>query len=438
MLHIAFLLFVNNLKMLDFFNLLYYNYKVKLPLWRFMFFMKKLACLLLCLVFSLTFLVGCSSVSNLDEDLERYKQDYKPEVRDYLELDFYIIADDITVANGNAIDTVERYINAHLQEKFNTVLDIHFVSASAYESEVNAAVNATDAKERADIVLIAGENMFNSLYESHALANITDFYKSDKFGRLNSLITSTLLDASVKTEQRIKAGDSNEVYNVDYFYSVPNDHVIGSYEYVIVNRAIAEELNYSPDKIKAMNTYELTEALRADIDNKLKLNSADYVKYVTERKYEDKAAYEAEGYYCNVAKYPMAGTAEAFKSAYAVVRAIDDLSYQNNKDELITDETVKKETPAYVKHYERCMEVIYALNTDSELVNLLLYGKEGTNSTYNETTGLYTPIHEGVGAYKVDKLYVGNSFISGNSLEYGWDDTVKANGKKQNAESYNP
>ena len=77
--------------------------------------------------------------------------------------------------------------------------------------------------------------------------------------------------------------------------------------------------------------------------------------------YEDKAAYEAAGWVCNILAKPTVNEEEAFTSAYAVIK-------QEGID------------PA------RVMEIIYAFHTDAKLHNLLRFGIENINYILDENT----------------------------------------------------
>ena len=78
---------------------------------------------------------------------------------------------------------------------------------------------------------------------------------------------------------------------------------------------------------------------------------SDYVKVVN-GDYSDKAAYEAEGYICNVSSYPQVTEEEAFASSFAIVNGI--------------------------QYSDRAMEILYLLNSDTYFRNLLQYGASGT------------------------------------------------------------
>ena len=118
------------------------------------------------------------------------------------------------------------------------------------------------------------------------------------------------------------------------------------------------------------STFDATEAL-----------TSEDVVLVSGAAYEDKAAYEAAGWICNIVSYPTVEKADAFTSAYAVIK-------QEGIDP------------------ERVMQIIYALHTDVKLRNLFLYGIENINYLLDEDV----VTRNETALYYVDPIYVGNMF----------------------------
>ena len=386
--------------------------------------MKRLLSLLLCIVMICLALTGCSEsfLEQFKEDIKEYDDLVLPSEREDVVLDFYIICEAETTDRSK--EDVERYINAHLSDLYKTTLDIHYLSMEEYQNTVLADAAKT-GEERADIVLIAGYDMFNALYSQNLLAELTPFYSTKKYGLLNTLIASTLLKSSLIT---VKAYDEvGSPYDSLRYYTVPNNHVIGEYEYVIINKEIARQYNFSSRQLEAMTTYELTADLRAAIGD----TADQYVKAV-KGIYTDKAAYEAQGYHVNIVSYPVADIDEAFLSAFSIVRHELDTRYKDKEDDISIESK-----NIYNDHYERCMEIVYALSADVTLKNLLQYGHKGTNYTLdsNEVVTSYT---EGAGVYKMNMLYTGNVFNAYYCEEIGWNAAAYNNGVEQNKESVVP
>lgn len=384
--------------------------------------MKKIICILLCIAMCCFVLVGCADETiGADLDLEDYQ--YVPEVREAVELDFYIIVGEGTT--DHAISTVERMINSRLADLYNTTLDIHYVTESEYVDTVVAAASAS-GEDRADIVLIAGYDMFNTLYSNQSLVNLNAFYSSKEFGKLatNRMILSPLLQASVVQEQ---VGGKT----VSVKYVVPNNHVVGSYEYIMVHRKMAEFLGYTLDDIDLMTSMDSEVLLALQqrvIDESTALTEAGYnpdecVVHVAEAGYSLRNDYIANGYICNVASAPVVDAEEAHISSFGIVKREGD------------DGSGK-----YTEHYTRCMEVIYAINTDDGVRNLLQYGVENTNYFVDEdnstSDGITVTLStDESSVYNMSIIYTGPLFNAYYCDALGWNAEVEAAGRAQNSDS---
>ena len=67
------------------------------------------------------------------------------------------------------------------------------------------------------------------------------------------------------------------------------------------------------------------------------------------------------------------------------------------------------------KHYTKCMSIIFGLNTDIQLRNMLQYGYVGTNYKFiqndkNENTNYITLITGTEVTYEMDPIHTGNLF----------------------------
>ena len=107
--------------------------------------------------------------------------------------------------------------------------------------------------------------------------------------------------------------------------------------------------------------------------------------------------------------------------------------YEMDKNK--ADRISKENRDAFEAHYDRCMEVIYALNTDSTFRNLLQYGSRGTTYNYNAETNTATRVTEGDGVYRINLLYTGDIFKAYFCEDFGWNKDSLANGEKQNVQS---
>lgn len=347
--------------------------------------MKKILLLLLCLVLSLTMLVACD-----ESEIGDYEYpDYVPNETPLITLDMYIIVGEET--EELAIDSVERMLSQYTETNFKTKLNLHYIEEAEYKEALAAGIGASgDAK--ADIILVNSKELMDELVSASRLHDLTEYYDGTKFGRLNTMITSSLIEAS-------RIGDK--------LYSVPNDHVVGEYTYLLINEAQASSVyNFSPEKLLGCKSLEdetvlqLKAAIEAD-GKKFE----DYVSVKTGN-YADKVLYESQGYICNVVSYPSVTAEDAFSSCFSIVKGI--------------------------QYPERAMEIIYLLSSDATFRNLLQYGVEGINYIKDDN-GIIVPYTEGDGVYNMNMLHTGNIFLLNYSA--AWTAEMKNIGLAQNKES---
>ena len=341
-------------------------------------------------------------------------------------LDMCIVTDSST--EENAKKTVTANINQFLKGKFNTTLNIRYMSADNYAQEVLAAAQGTDSETsyRADIVLVLGEEMFNSLHALDLLVDLSNYYDPESYGKYDSE-SFARLNTIMSTKNLITAS-----YVDDRIYTVPNDHVIGAYEFILVNKEIAHYYNNSDLRIATWLDYDCEELVefreKVDADGIYPVDDA--VKHVTDGAYADIAEWESKGYACNIVKYPEVTRAEAFKSAFAIVKDADHVGKE------IPEGTV----PVYLERYFRAIEVIYTISSDPTLATFLQFGIQGPNYTL-KTLADYENVsrnNSGTGRYYMNPLHTGSIFNMLFCDELGWTPAVKANALAQNKQSVIP
>ena len=368
--------------------------------------MKKIFCLLLCLVLVCTVLVSCGP-DEIGDYIVNYPE--KSEEIENVTLNLYIIAEEGTTANAKT--TVQRMINQYTESEYHTTLNIHYLSSTEYNDAVVSAA-ADNGENGANIVLINSASLYNNLRDDGRLLDLTKYFSSRTYGRLNTLITKALLDGSKET------GKSESDKKL---YVVPNNRIIDEYEYLVIDKHVARDiLHYSPAYLKSLTdpTSDAVEALKQEITNAG--YNADSLVFTTSGMYEVMAGLESlgeSGSYCNITKYPTVDSDIAYASAFAII----------NRDKLgdgdILDTTLS----------DRSMQIIYAINTDSYLRNLLQYGVSGTN--YNVVDGDIVRVNDGENNYRMNILYTGDVFKAEYCSEIGWTPEVAAYGLLQNAES---
>ncbi len=364
---------------------------------------KKIICLALCLVMMGFALVGCE---DLDRGWYLPGYDYVPPTPDKVEYNLYIIGEDETTENAKI--TVQRAINQYIDDKYDTKLNIFYCDAATYEDTISAAT-ANNAQNKADIVLINSAELMETLMSENKLVDVLPYltdskYKEDGFGTLNVSIDDDLLAAAKVT-----------VDGISKLFCVPNNHVVGEYKYVAVNKEIAMFFNISSDRLAATDTEALADALWAEIEPNISLYTAealtkDMFIQTFSGDYASRNTFIENGWFVNIAEYPTVDAEEAFSSAFGII--------------------------AGTEKPERAMEIIYAINTDGKLRNLLQYGEENKNYTIHD--GIVVPVSDGNSVYRMNILYTGDVFKAYYCDLYAWDADAMDYGILQNKDSVLP
>ena len=401
--------------------------------------MKKILSLLLCIVLLCLSLAGCAE-DPIGEDLKN-RDDAAGRGDEITELNFYIIVGEGT--SEEAKKTIPQNINTYLKESYNIKLNINYFTADEYAANVLAAATA-EGTARADIVLINSKELYDELHSKGLLLNLNDYYNSKKYRSLNNVIEDKLLAASLVKEVTPGYQETDGKYSYNY-YTVPNNHLIDQYEYIIINKEMARDtLHFSNAKIDSMTTEASLAELLEAIDNyfgEAEYDINDYVKVVN-GKYADKILLEygvdsaseitvdsMKVNFVNISSYPTATEEEAFSSAYAIIKNAED------QGELTEDQQADLD-----KHYAKCMDIIFGLNTDAQLKNLLQYGYVGTNYKFvknhkNENTNYIELLKGAEVVYNMNPSYTGNLYLSYYCNEIGWNETIHSDILKQNADA---
>ena len=353
--------------------------------------MKRFVCVLLCIVFACTLLVSCGE-RVIGKDLEKY--DPNSNKVENLTLNLYIVVGDGT--SESAEESVARELNAHTLSKFNTTLRVHYVAESQYQTTVLNAISA-GGSDTPHIILINSVDMFNSLIgsgTSNKLLELNSYLDSNAYGSLNTQIPEALINGS-RVDGRL--------------YTIPNNYLIGEYEYLVINKALANHYLYNDTKLSSYKTLEDAAQLRADmLADGLTEQEVNAAVFMANGPYEMRAEKQSEGYICNVSKYPEVTPEIAFRSAFAIVKNIEE------------------------KYHSRAMQIIYEINNNVEFRNLLQYGVKDTH--YTIENGVVTRLG-GDNAYNMNLLYTGDVFKAYYCEELGWNETNYNNWFNQNEES---
>lgn len=390
--------------------------------------MKKIVSLLLCLMLLVLTLVSCSD-DVIDPVPDHYPEN-EGETQD-VEIDMYIIVGEGTTSN--AIDTVSRQIATKTLSSFHAELNVKYVTLAEYEATVLAElekvpVPAPEVEEvpgedaetgdetettpeeeeeveeelpRGMIVLVHSSAFMDTLISSDKLVTLNDYLATETFGKLNVSIPSALIAAA-----KDQAGN---------LYAIPNNRVLGEYEYLVIDPEVALQVsNYNEDVLLGYKSFEETEALRNDLIKNGYEDPTQYV-FLAHGTPTTKAEFEKDGMICNIISTPAVSRADALSSAFAIVNTGND--YVNDK----------------------AMEIIYNLNVNVELRNLLQYGVPNTNYIIYEEKDendnvVYSNfiLETDIDMYRMNYIYTGNAFILGFCEEIGWNAAYKADGETQN------
>ncbi len=364
---------------------------------------KKIIALVLCALLSVLALVSC------EEEIGSYlpNYDWKPTVVEDMEFDMYIITEsDTETVDETVFVTVQDKINQYLGDKYHTTLNIHYLTADKYDAEIASV--AGDGGSKSGIVLINSKTLMDGLLEENALADLSVFLDSAEydFGTLNVQINANLLEAARET---VTDSEGNEH---EALFCIPNNHVIGKYEYIAINKNIArDQLHYNETELKAINNLDDINEFIADVQGKVN-NLDDVIKrYEGENSqpysFAEKTELEASGWLFNIVTNPQVTKEEVYSTAFGIL--------------------------AGTSNHERAMEIIYAINTDETVRNLLQYGVENTN--YKVVDGYAEPIFTD---YKMNIEYTGDVFkaLYSNTEDWCvWTEIDATNGKLQNADS---
>ncbi len=361
--------------------------------------MKKLLLLVLSIVISCSALVSCEREigADLDEYINKGFGDQK--VREEVELDLYIITEDTT--DQVATKTVNQAIDKYTTDKYKVRLDIHYFTESEYRDKVTEGVETLNPSERADIVLINDKSLFSEFMNGGYLAPLDSYLDSTTIGnhdfiskdipKLKKDIPACLWDAVASAAD----ADGNTCF------AVPNNRCIGSYDFLVIDRQQFFAASYSENLFKDP-TFDadafVLEAQDKGIECSLEKGQPWYMK----------AEYEAAGNICVTIRTPVVRAKDAFSSAFAVVKG--------------------------TKNEDRAMEIIYALNTDSQFRNLLQYGDNLIHHTIVDGNVVYKT---GADAeiYRMNILYTGNIFTANYCSELGWTPDARANAEIHNKDA---
>ena len=443
-------------------------------------------------------LVSCEDDVITEAMNERDKIQYKPVELDKAEIDLYIITDgDIrNSTTGTVNDKIQQYIRERAGRKFDTELNIvyynnnpeHADYKKSSEKDSSGNFISYDSYEKflegrtSGIVLVNSSALLESMISNNMLADVNGYFvdpdliKHYEYAKLNASFNKTnpyLLDAA---RDYITVEQDGKTSEITKLFFVPNNRVLSAYEYLLINKNIVcgilnydeESLRYQEKKdadgnviageflvdengnkvLRSWSDEDLAN-LREEINNNSSVIEAKYgtfdineiVKVVSSSDcvcdYAARIEFEEDGYICNILKYPEITKAELAESGFAILSG----GFDPNKDMTNATEDEIKAYAEAVKSYKiyeaAAMEIIYLINADVRMRNLLLYGVEGIH--FELVDGVVIPQVTEF-KYKMTLKYTGDIFqayfcedsVRGDDV---WTEEMKNNGLKQNLES---
>lgn len=257
---------------------------------------KKLLCLFLSMVMiaSAMAAAGCSSTQTTDETVEA-TADTEESSRVSMTLTLWVPTDKNTTEE--AIQQVEDAINKLTQAKYDTNIELHAVPSDDYESAVNdrmAEIAATIESEEAEAELkrqeakeLAAqgvettaaadetaegettaaqeetyineygitvtkypdvENTQMDIFLVRGYDNYLTYIENEQLQGLDSELTGS--SKLLKTYIYPTFLDLAKVDGTTY--AIPNNHPMGEYQYLLVNKALVDEYDYNPDDLSSI------------------------------------------------------------------------------------------------------------------------------------------------------------------------------------------
>lgn len=476
---------------------------------------RRILALLLCIVTVATVFAGCGE-KKVDED-ELIKEQ---STRTAVSVNMWVVSDKKVSEETEAL--VEQAINEVTKSRLTVYVDLIFLTADEYEEKLNARFEAIEsaeiAKEEAikaakaeaqslkaagittvgttvtetdeavttpeetiineygvvelkypaipedqiDIVLVRGKEMLESLVDAGRLTRLDAEIGSTGASKSLTDYISPMLFSYTK----VSGG----------CYGIPNNHIIGEYTYLMVNREMAEKYYIHEDSINDVkDVYDFIEDIKQketiapvkapydpyqvyfwDAENSSPEFSLLASNYPLSARQEGSKANSKLGvrdvfsisqyteHMLRMKKYTDGGYfAKTDSEDFGVAVMTGDYGLRYDYEDKyivkalrgpIADEKDVYESffavSAYTGNLTRSMEVITLLNTTDTIRNILQYGVRGVHYDLDDDGRLHRLNND----YMMNINYTGNVFMA--YPEEGMRDTAWSDGRKQNLDAY--
>ncbi len=480
---------------------------------------KKLLCVLISLIFIVSaVLAGCSGKKkNNDTSAASSAGARKP-----MTLSLWIPTDEGT--SQEAVKKVQEQMNKVLEVKFQTHIELHAIPDSEYQDIVDSKITGIadvkqkaaeeEEKRREEIVELAihGKGPENAKTgtdkksDSSSNENSTDSsgYPAVKDDQLDIFLIrgydkyKEYIDNKLVEDLGSELGTNSrllytyvyptflECANQGGTYAIPNNHIIGEYQLLLINKELCEKYDYDLDDLQTLydcedfiveignmkldgvvpllgevdagnivyfsndptgqtwsligdrieSDYNFKTSVSSDDFNMRTLENSDVSKNILLMKRLKELGYVGDGV-----------EREGEKFAVGVVKGDYTLfdKYKDDYDIKIyaypyADESVVFKSmfavSVHTKDVARSMEIITYLNTDTYFRTLLQYGAENVNWEYDPSNDVILKLNDD---YKMNLEDTGNIFITypdyGVPISYWGDKDQEHTAKKQNLDS---
>ena len=452
---------------------------------------KKLLCLILCIVALLPLvLTGCSNSGEIDTENTTAN-------RENTTLNFWIVVDDKMdlgdESTVKAINRMQEAFNEACKQKYCTKVVFNFCKQDAYMDLLNGEFNrirrdeerqtviknesgevvmlqgsydGTDKypmleNDQMDLLLVAGKDMYTELVDSRMLDALNTELTGNYKGILKKIYTELLEYSAIDSR----------------YYAIPNTTVIGSYQYLLVDKQLADKYYLEEKDITTVSSvYDFVQKVAKGEDRakiapiyapfdyptvqfwsvdgsgtsvigsefwadkgRGDLNNATTVSNLLLK--ESYRTYQTMMFDAKVNGYFATGDE---RYAVRVIEGTygDRFKYQNDyyvkvvNCPRVTEEDVYGSMFAiskYSTNRSRAMEIMQDLltSTDGELRNILQYGVENEEYTKNEDG---TVTIRSTSEYFMNQEYTGSMFNVYPCTNYGQDANYYTNSANHNKE----
>lgn len=257
---------------------------------------------------------------------------------------------------------------------------------------------------------LMADKMFLTMYSERVLTPITPRLINE-YAVLKSKSYTEFFDAVSMPDMDAEEIDKAKLYA----YAMPNNYLLGSYEYLIINKAVVSEI-YSQDYSSLAGSPEKLAQLKKDLaalkdrgNEKLSNIKNVYVEFDSYEEYQefdesfaiamlsgDRALPEVIGNpNYEIVKFSTSAydKSEFATSMYCITRAYNPSLAGSNIDE---DDRIM-----------RCLDILLLIQNDVDFRNTLQYGVKGEHYTISRDGIVYTSSND----YIMDPAMIGNMFL---------------------------